>query len=89
MVQFMRQLWGFPLSGDCAPRASSKDTKGTYRQCNVSPEQLCYSAIYVGNVEAGQWMFAILCGLAFGLTSAVIQFNGTGTCLEFFLGYLH
>ena len=81
VLQRLRQLVGVPLMGEFGVLLSSKDMKGAYRQMPVLEAHSQFSIICVYVPSLGQWMFCELWGLAFGLASAVIQFNRFPTLL--------
>ena len=75
ICQRFRHLCSCPLEHDFSLQASTKDMKRAYRQVPVSQQQLCFSVIAVWHPSHRRWVFGILHGLAFGLLSAVLQFN--------------
>ena len=46
-----------------------------YRQVAVMPEQLCFSVVAVYNPHSKSWVYGELCGLPFGVSPAVLEFN--------------
>ena len=64
-----------PLRGRRALRAAARDLKSAYRQFCVKPSDLPFSIIVVWDIERKRWCFGILHALAFGESSAVLQFN--------------
>ena len=75
ICQHFRSLCGCPLERESSLQASTKDMKRAYRQVPVNQEQLRFSVIAVWHPLRNRWVFGILHGLAFGLLSAVLQFN--------------
>ena len=75
ICQRFRALFNCSLEHDFSLQASTKDMKRAYRQVPVSQQQLRFSVIAVWHPLQGRWVFGILHGLAFGLLSAVLQFN--------------
>ena len=70
LPSFMTQVWG-----------CSDDMEGAYRQIPVIDDHLRYSVIAIWHPVERGWRFAILYGLAFGLSAAVLHFNRWGGLL--------
>ena len=64
-----------PLDGDYRPVFSTQDMTSAYRQIAVMPEQLCFSVVAVYDPHSGSWVYGELCGLPFGVSPAVLEFN--------------
>ena len=75
IVRKYRELLGHPLTGPAAIKIATKDKKRAYRQIPVLEDHLPYSTIAVYHPFRKKWVFGVLHGLAFGLSSAVLQFN--------------
>ena len=75
VVRRFRNLHGKPLSGDLGLQIATKDMKRAFRQIPVAKEHLAFSTVLVYNIEQKAWRFGVLHGMAFGLSSAVLQFN--------------
>ena len=75
VCQRFRRLISQPLEGPLALHAATKDMKRAYRQVPVKCSHLRYSVIALWHPFQHKWVFGILHGLAFGLLSAVLQFN--------------
>ena len=67
---------GRPLSGNDQFVAGTEDMKAAYRQIPVAEAHQRFSIVAVWSSRDNKWLFAEEWGLAFGLSAAVLQFNG-------------
>ena len=74
-AKVLRAFHGTPLTDDALLLSTTMDMKRAYRQLGVRPDQLSSSVIMLWSPVSKSWVFAVLLGLAFGLKSAVLQFN--------------
>ena len=75
ICQRFRKLLQVAVEQSCALQSAAKDMKRAYRQVPVHTKHLCFSVIALWHPKQHKWVFGILHGLAFGLLSAVVQFN--------------
>ena len=68
---------------------STDDLPDAYRGCPVHPDDLPASTIAVWHPQSCKWVFFMLQGLAFGLSSAVLSFNRLPTILTAVLRRMH
>ena len=70
-----------PLPLDVAPVLSTDDVPDAYRECPVRPQDraACFIAVWMAHL--GGWGFTEQYGMAFGLASAVLNFNRWPTLL--------